>query len=303
LLRPEYVLSENVVEEYNWVSAAEFADSVGADVINSSLSYVDFDMPQWDHPYSDMDGNTAVATIGADIAASKGILVHNSAGNSGGSAWPWNGAPADADNILSIGAVDGTGNYAGFSSIGPTFDGRIKPAVAAQGAGTIVAYGIEGIGPGSGTSYSSPVMTGMSTCLWQAYPEKSMMEIQQAIKESASQFNNPDNLLGWGIPDFADAWSILTTIERKLGADESLLYVYPNPFNNTLSVEIQDTAGETVQLEIVGMTGELISSISIQLTSHSIVHQITGLGQLPQGMYLLRVISNDRVGVKRIIKQ
>ena len=304
LLRSEDVLTENVIEEYNWVSAAEFADSVGADVINSSLGYIDFDMPHWDHPYSDMDGNTAIATIGADLAASKGILVHNSAGNSGGNMdWPWNGSPADGDSVFSIGAVDIAGNRAGFSSIGPTFDGRIKPAVMALGAGTTVAYGIEGVGPGSGTSFSSPVMAGMSTCLWQAYPEKNNMEIQQAIKESASQYANPDNYMGWGIPDFADAWSILTVINRKLGEDESLLYVYPNPFKNNLNLEIQGAVGETVRVELISMTGELIVSESVELLSDSSLHALRKLDQLVKGVYLLRVVSNDRVAVQRVIKQ
>jgi hypothetical protein len=303
LLRSEDVVTENVIEEYNWVSAAEFADSVGADVINSSLSYIDFDMPQWDHPYSDMDGNTAIATIGGDLAASKGILVHNSAGNSGGGAWPWNGAPADGDSVFSIGAVDISGNYASFSSIGPTFDGRIKPAVMALGAGTTIAYGVSGVGPGSGTSFSSPVMAGMSTCLWQAYPEKNVMEIQQAIKESASQYGNPDNLMGWGIPDFANAWSILTTIERKLGEEEMLLHVYPNPFNQSLSVKIQSETVETVEVEIINITGELVFSEALQLQSGSNINALNKIGQLVKGIYFLRIISNDRVLVRRIVKQ
>ncbi len=303
LLRSEDVLSENVIEEYNWVSAAEFADSVGADVINSSLSYIDFDMPQWNHPYSDMDGNTAVATIGADIVASKGILVHNSAGNSGGGSWPWNGSPADGDSVFSIGAVDIADNRAGFSSVGPTFDGRIKPDVMALGAGTTVAYGIENVGPGNGTSFSSPVMAGMSTCLWQAYPEKSMMEIQQAIKESASRFNNPDNLMGWGIPNFADAWSILTTIERKSSDDEPMLHVFPNPFQNSLSLEIESHISQEAQIECLSVTGNLIFSQAVHLQTGSNRHVINNFKQLVKGVYLLRVVTNNRVFVQRIVKQ
>ena len=302
LLRSEDVITENLIEEYNWVSAAEFADSVGADVINSSLSYIDFDMPQWDHPYSDMDGNTAIATIGGDIAAGKGILVHNSAGNSGGGSWPWNGAPADGDSVFSIGAVDISDNRAGFSSIGPTFDGRIKPAVMALGAGATVAYGIINVGPANGTSFSSPIMAGMSTCLWQAYPEKNVMEIQQAIKESASQFNNPDNLMGWGIPNFESAGWILTTIERKLSEDESLVHVYPNPFKQSLNIEIQDVAGETLKLELISMTGELILSETVQLQSGK-VHAFGKLDQLVKGVYFLRIVSNDQVAVRRLVKQ
>ncbi|MCF6170377.1 MAG: S8 family serine peptidase [Bacteroidales bacterium] len=305
LLRSEDVSYENYIEEFNWVSAAEFADSVGADVINSSLGYIDFDMPQWSHPYSDMDGNTAIATIGADLAASKGILVHNSAGNSGGNAsWPWNGSPADGDSVFSIGAVDISGNRAGFSSIGPTYDGRIKPAVMALGAGTTVAYGIEGVGPGNGTSFSSPVMAGMSTCLWQAYPEKNNMEIQQAIKESASRYNNPDNLMGWGIPDFGEAWSILTTIEIKAGEGESLLQVYPNPFRETLNVEINGYLGEDARIELMGMPGHVIFSEVVELQpGKKSLSVFNKFGALVPGVYLLRVITEEGVEVKRVVKQ
>ncbi|NOX85603.1 MAG: S8 family serine peptidase [Chlorobi bacterium] len=171
LLHTEDVKTENVIEEYNWMSGAEFADSVGADIINSSLSYVDFDMPEWDHTYDDLDGNTAVSTIAADIAASKGILVCNSAGNSGGGSFPWNGAPADADSVISVGAVGYNNQRAGFSSIGPTVDGRIRPVVMALGANTVVAVGNDTVGTGSGTSFSSPIIAGMNACLWQANPE------------------------------------------------------------------------------------------------------------------------------------
>jgi hypothetical protein len=303
LLRSEDVMSENVIEEYNWVSAAEFADSVGADVINSSLTYIDFDLPQWDHPYSDMDGNTAVASIGCDIASAKGILCHISAGNSGGDVWPWNGSPADADSAFAIGAVDISGARAGFSSIGPTFDGRIRPVVMAMGQGTTVAYGIENVGPGSGTSFSSPVMAGMSTCLWQAHPEKNMMEIQQAIKESASQYDDPDNLMGYGIPDFANAWSILTVIDIKQGSDEAMLAVYPNPFSTGLSIEIQDTEGESVKVELISMTGAVVLSEVIHLPDGNARHSFNGLSQLRKGVYFLRVVSNDRVAVRRLVKQ
>ncbi len=187
-------------------------------------------MPQWDHSYEDLDGNTALATNGADFVTSKGILVCNSAGNSGVSGFPWNGAPADADNILSIGAVNGNGTRAEFSSIGPTVDGRIKPAVMAQGSGTIVARNTEGVGPGSGTSYSSPIIAGMSACLWQANPTMKVMEIQDAIKESASRADNPDNEYGWGIPDYMEAHAIMTNIENPINADKDIsVKLWPNP--------------------------------------------------------------------------
>ena len=189
---------ENLIEEYNWVSAAEFADSVGADVINSSLGYTTFDDPSQDHTYDDMDGNTTPITIGADMAVSKGMIVVNSAGNSGNSSWFYIGAPADGDSVFSIGAVDGSGNIAGFSSHGPTFDGRIKPNVVAQGSGTaIIDPGNGSVTFGGGTSFSSPITAGMVACLWQANPYKRNTEIMEAIQASGSLANEPNNQMGY----------------------------------------------------------------------------------------------------------
>ncbi|HPE56260.1 MAG TPA: S8 family serine peptidase [Bacteroidales bacterium] len=210
LLRSENGSTEYLVEELNWVSAAEFADSVGADVINSSLGYTTFDDPSQDHSYSDMDGNTTPITIGADLAASKGILVVNSAGNSGNSSWLYIGAPADGDSVFTIGAVNSSGNYASFSSRGPTFDGRIKPDVVAQGQSTVLINAFTGsVTTGSGTSFSSPVTAGMVACLWSAFPDRKNTEVMEAIRQSASQYSSPDGYLGYGIPDYLEAFNIL----------------------------------------------------------------------------------------------
>lgn len=211
LLRSEDAGSEYLIEELNWVSAAEFADSVGADVINSSLSYTTFDDPAQDHGYSDLDGNTTIITKGADMAVSKGMIIVNSAGNYGGSSWQYVGAPADGDSVFSIGAVDPSGNYASFSSIGPTYDGRIRPNVVAQGSGSTVISAWSGnVVSGSGTSYSSPITTGMVACLWQAHPDKRNTDIMDALQQNASQSNNPDMLLGYGIPDYFQAHTLLS---------------------------------------------------------------------------------------------
>ena len=170
LLRTEDVDSENLIEEYNWLCAAEFADSVGADIINSSLGYTTFDDAGQNHTYTDMDGRTAPVSIAATIAAQKGMIVVNSAGNSGSGSWHFIGAPADADSILSVGAVDENADFAWFSSYGPSFDGRVKPTVVAQGRNTIVATSNNGTLTGNGTSFSSPIVAGLSACLWEAHP-------------------------------------------------------------------------------------------------------------------------------------
>ncbi|MFN5370617.1 MAG: S8 family peptidase, partial [Bacteroidia bacterium] len=201
LLRTEDAGSEFVIEEDNWVAAAEFADSAGAWIINSSLGYTEFDDPQTSHTYADLDGNSTHVTRGADIAASKGILVVNSAGNSGDNAWRYIGAPADGDSVLTIGAVDSLGNYATFSSQGPSADGRIKPNVSCTGQATWIVTSSGNIGRANGTSFSSPILAGAAACLWQAFPDATNMEIYNAIEQSAHQYENPDNLIGYGIPN------------------------------------------------------------------------------------------------------
>jgi hypothetical protein len=211
LLRSEDGATEYLVEELNWVSAAEFADSVGADIINSSLGYTTFDNPAQDHTYQDMNGNTTPVTIGADKAVSKGMIVVNSAGNSGGSSWQYIGAPADGDSVFSIGAVNSIGAYVSFSSTGPTSDGRTKPDVVAQGSGTtIINAGTGNVSTGSGTSFSSPVTAGMVSCLWQAHPNRRNTEILEAIRQSGSLAGNPDQQLGWGIPNYLTAHNLLS---------------------------------------------------------------------------------------------
>lgn len=304
LLRSEDVKSENVIEEYNWVSAAEFADSVGADVINSSLSYVDFDMPQWDHTYSDLDGNTAISTIGADYAASKGILVCNSAGNSGNSSFPWNGAPADADSVMSVGAVGYNNLRAVFSSIGPTVDGRIRPVIMALGSNTVVAIGNDTIGQGSGTSFSSPIITGMSACLWQANPNMKVMEVYDAIKQSGNYAQNPDNFMGWGIPDYELANSILTTVENQMDKNNQLFRVSPNPFHETLNLNMETGQPSDVKVELLNTAGMVIYSENFYLSAlYKEIHFGNKLALLPDGLYFLKVTAGARVEVMKLIKQ
>ncbi len=299
LLRSEYVYSENIIEEYNWVSAAEFADSVGVDVINSSLGYIDFDMPHWDHTYEDMDGNTNVITIGADRAASKGILVVNSAGNEGSTwSYPYIGAPADGFDVFSIGAVKGDGERASFSSIGPTYDGRIKPDVMAMGQGTTVASGSNAIGQSNGTSFSSPVIAGMSACLWQANPGFTNLEIKEAIMQSGDHVFNPDAYYGYGIPDYEAANSVLTSMSSKLSLGTQFLKISPNPFSNAIDVKLlMDTV---LQAKVLDMSGRKIVATVINRNNLDDFSQI--LRQLDPGFYLLIVSSNSDYQSFKLIK-
>lgn len=291
LLRSEDAVSEYILEEYYWVSAAEFADSVGADVINSSLGYTTFDDPTTNHTYEDMDGNTTYITIGADKAAEKGILVVNSAGNSGGSQWHYIGAPADGDSVFTIGAVDGSGSYAYFSSVGPTYDGRIKPTVSAQGLNATV-YSPWGLGYGSGTSFSSPIMAGMSACLWQAAPSLTSMQILDAIRYTASQAATPDNTLGWGIPDFSSAYGVLGSAGFA-NAEKASFTAGPNPFNESLTLTFRDNLIGKVKFELYSILGKIVLSKEMFLSFPQSRIVVDDLNNLPHGSYLLHISANN----------
>ena len=291
LLRTEDGASEYIIEEYNWVSGAEYADSAGADVINSSLGYTTFDDALQDHSYEDMDGNTTPITIGADIAADKGMLVVNSAGNSGNDSWYYIGAPADGNYVFSIGAVDADGNLASFSSRGPTYDGRIKPNVCAQGAGTLVADPFGSFTYGNGTSFSSPIIAGMSACLWQGVPEKTNLEIMDALMENGSYSINPNNNYGWGIPNYLDAYTILTVIEDS-ALEEDALRLYPNPVVDQIKLETGlSLENQTAIIRIFDQSGRVIKTYQKSPTEGSIY--IGGLEQISRGVYFLQ-LQNDK---------
>lgn len=303
LLRSEDAVSEYIMEEYYWVNAAEFADSVGVDIINSSLGYSTFDNPAENHTYSDMDGNTTVVTIGADMAAAKGILVVNSAGNSGGNAWQYITAPADGDSVLTVGAVDPAGVYAYFSSKGPTADGRIKPDVTAQGQQTIVATIPSGVAGGSGTSFSSPIIAGAAACLWQANPTFTNMELINAIRMSASQSSAPDNLKGWGIPDFVQANSLLTqsVIHEQKAFHE--LKTFPNPFTSRISLEVTANYPIVLDIRLINSNGKVVSSlIGVEIAKGKNMVAINNLDSFPSGIYMLQVSDGYAVTTKKVIK-
>ena len=301
LLRSEDVNSEYIIEEYNYASAAEYADSAGADVIHSSLGYTTFDDPSQNHTYADMNGNTAPATIAADLAAKKGIIVTSSAGNEGNSQWNYISVPADGDSILAVGAVDQQAMYSSFSSNGPSADGRIKPDVAAVGGGTFLYMPFNpSVVQASGTSFSGPIIAGAAACLWQSWPSKKNMEIVQAIKRSANQYFNPDTLLGYGIPNFNTAYTVLSLGEINFPSNESL-HVYPNPVvkGNSINAYYFSKSKEKIQIILTDAAGRMIISEStIANVGYSSI-------QLPKlynsGMYFLNIQSENINISKRFI--
>lgn len=212
LARTEQSKSETQREEYNWVAAMEWADSIGVDVIHSSLGYSKFD-EEGSYTYKDMNGNTAICTKAADRAAKKGIIVTLSAGNEGADAWKYITAPGDADSVLCVGAVNASGKRASFSSMGPSSDGQVKPDVMAMGKNTTVATPENTIGTSDGTSFSGPIMGGFETLLKQSNPKRSNMDIIQATRLSGDQYNFPDGEYGYGIPDIMVADSLLKNVK------------------------------------------------------------------------------------------
>jgi len=198
--------SEYPIEEFNWACGAERADSSGADVISSSLGYITFDNASLSHTYADMNGNTTMAAIAADLAAKKGVLVFIANGNYGAAAWHYLSTPADGDSVIGVGAVTAGGEVGSFSSYGPSSDGQTKPDVAAVGVAAILETAGGTIGAGNGTSFACPNMAGLATCLWQGFPELSNMNVRSALWQSGSKANMPDDRVGYGIPDMKKAF-------------------------------------------------------------------------------------------------
>lgn len=209
LLQSEISEGENLVEEDNWCAAVEYADSLGCDIVTSSLGYYEFDDTLASHRYAELDGHTAINSRSASLAASRGMLVLNSAGNSGNSRWKKIGFPADAENILAVGAVTANRKNTLFSSLGNTADGRTKPDVMAQGQDAWLLDYTGSMKTANGTSFSTPILCGGVACLLQAFPDRRPEEIIDVVRRTADNAATPDNIYGYGIPDLWKAYKTL----------------------------------------------------------------------------------------------
>ncbi len=255
LAKTERVDTEIEIEEDYWVAAAEWADSLGADIISSSLGYFDW------YTYEDMDGNTAVVTVGADMAAARGIVVVNSMGNEGNDAWLYMIAPADGDSVLSVGAVTSTGARTSFSSVGPTYDGRIKPDVMALGYSAYVATTSDtaSYAHASGTSFSCPITAGAVCLLLQGHPEWTPTDVIEALRSTATQSGSPDTLMGWGIVQAADAMDSGTSDVAEGGvAQPRAVFASPNPFGLGTSVRYAVPADARVRVTVHDVAGRVV---------------------------------------------
>ena len=289
LIHTEDYEQENIVEEYNWVSGAEYADSLGVDVCSTSLNYFDFDMSQWNHPFEHYDGHTAPMTIGAEIAASRGMICVNSAGNNGSGTCTI-GIPGDAEHILTIGAVNAEGQRASFSSVGPTYDGRVKPDVMAMGEGTYVAVYSSDYPDyynGNGTSFATPVLAGAVACLRQAYPYASVQEICDAVRQCGNRADNPNSYYGYGIPDFSQAIELLATTEHAEPSAGEVLSVYPNPSQGEVHVMLNQ--GANAEVTVFDITGRQLFNYHFNGLNHSSLEN--HLNNLVSGVYFINAVS------------
>jgi serine protease AprX len=292
--------SEYRIEEYNWVFAAERADSAGADIINTSLGYYDFDDTSMNYELSDMDGKTTVITRAAQMAADRGIVVVCSAGNEGGiPSWRIITAPADAVDVIAVANVNAQGQKAHSSSIGPSADNRIKPDLAALGQNVSVILSNGNTSTASGTSVAAPLITSLVAGVWQHYPDLTNKEIIALLKKTASLASNPNNELGYGIPNFQ---SVINYQDWVTG--EKLFTVYPNPvFNDTLYMRPSDPATmNSCTVEVLNLQGQLISSNQVEFSWSQPVYEHDFSGK-SAGLYIVKVSSNNQRFTFKVIKR
>lgn len=290
LVKTEDTGGEFPVEEANWIAGAEWADSLGADLINASLGYTSFNDTTLSHTFAQLDGRTAIGSRGATIAATKGMIICNSAGNEGDGPWRHIGVPADAPGLVAVGAVDFDNKRAGFSSLGPSADGRIKPDLVAPGSPVVAAgdHGAE-LGYSAGTSLAAPMLTGSIAALWSAFPDKTAREILDAVFESADQAGQPDNLRGYGLPDLSKAWLTLSGYETGdflndarpgfFAFDRSkgeLSILIPEEIGPVEQAELRNGLGQSEPAELEGYHSGPLSTLLIK-----------GLDKTPAGTYTL----------------
>ncbi len=292
----EDVTQENPVEEAWWVEALERADSLGVRIVNTSLGYQDYDNPAYTHSYQDLDGFTTIAARGANHAFDKGMLLLTSAGNDGQS-FGFVATPADAPGCLSIGAVDQDGVYAGFSSYGPNASGLRKPDVMAQGVSAAVVDQNGAVDFNSGTSFSSPIMAGAIASLWQSRPEVTNAQIMQIVRASAHLFENPTDLMGYGIPNFESAYNALQILGAQADFLEIQFAMYPNP--------AQDVVSFSLPLGIEKATVLIFTSIGQQVLSSEIsTNQNTiDISDINSGTYIISVESGGTKNSFKLIKK
>lgn len=290
--------TEYRIEEFNWLFAAERADSAGVDIISSSLGYYDFDDASMNYSHQQLDGGTTIVSRAAQWAAERGMIVVCSAGNEGANAWQKITAPADARDVLAVASVSSTGQRSPSSSKGPSADGRVKPDVAAMGVGTAIIRPDGSGGNLNGTSLAAPLVTSLAAGIWQRYPHLSSIAVIDAIRNSASQATSPDSLIGFGIPNFK---AVVNYIESQTQKEE--FAVYPNPVTaDTLLIRPADpSVASSCRVEILAADGKVLTTQDVNFSWLNRSYK-ADLSAFRAGLYFVRVIWQDRRHVYRIVK-
>lgn len=289
-IRSEHPLTEQLIEEDFWAYAAEIADSLGADVINSSLGYTTFTFPSSGWSYEQCDGISSIASLAATKAGEKGVIPCISAGNEGNDSFYYIGRPADAFNVLTVGGIDVFGEPASFTSHGPSYDGRIKPDITGVGY-EAVAYRDNGLlAYVNGTSFSSPIIAGLTACLWQSLPQKTASQLMEIIRQSAHLAHNPDNLFGYGIPDFHKAYLDYVddaTDKFSYNSTNQTLSIFPNPC--TTKFGIMTNGFPISEILLFDLSGKLVKQIKVNQETNPII-DISSLGQ---GFYIGKALGKE----------
>jgi subtilisin family serine protease len=294
----EDVATEYPVEELNWVRAAEYADSLGVDIINSSLGYLDFDDPSLTYTMAQLDGKTTYVTRGATLAAKRGILVVNSVGNYGSAGSSSLVAPADAQGILAVGSVNSSSVVSTFSSRGPTADGRVKPELVAFGQSPVLIRDSGQVSSAAGTSFSAPQLTALAAGLWEAKPNWTKDELLTSLIKSGTQYAAPDQNLGYGIPNFRGAYyGALLGLNEEIESGSS---IYPNPLRSE-SLHIRFGKELRVTLQILDGSGRRVVE---QVGERNTIQQpfVFYLSDLPSGIYFLQLLDGKEIAYKKLIK-
>ena len=296
LLRTEDDDHESQIEEANWLIGAEYADSLGADVINSSLGYTQFDDPTTDHKYADLNGNTTIAARAANLAASVGIVCVLAAGNEGTAAWKYIGTPADADSAIAVGAVDANRLKASFSSFGPSADNQVKPDLCAKGLGSTVASTAGTVTTGNGTSFASPILCGMIAAFWQSRRYLTAIQVIDIMRKAGHLYATPNASLGYGVPTWQKAFDLAPAPLSVEELAELGIKIYPNPLGNQ-DLQIEVISEKIFEGQITNPLGQVIYT---DIFSKGV--KTVSFASQPAGVYILSV--NDGNGAKafKIVK-
>jgi subtilisin family serine protease len=291
------------IEEYNWLMAAERADSIGVDIITTSVGYTDFDDASMDYTHDDLDGNTSVVTIAAEEAFERGIMVIASAGNSGNKSWEKVTPPADGEHVLAIGSVDNAEIKSNFSSVGPINANWVKPDLMAMGEKTVL-IGQSGIlATGNGTSFAAPQVASLVAGVWGKYPELTNIELTDILRKSADRGGNPDDDYGHGIPSYL-AFENYHTTTSTFHLLENNISVFPNPVvDGTMQIRLLDPNVEyELDLEIYTTDGKKIMEKSTTVTWANNPIQVK-IHALSKGIYIMKIKTPQQTLIRRIMKQ